>query len=55
MEPWPKRHASTPNYVSIVDVSHEEPKFVYQMTKETQLIDQDTTITIDSNIDEIVT
>jgi hypothetical protein len=38
-----------------MDVSHDEPKFVDQMTKETQLIDQDTTTTIDSNIDEIVT
>jgi hypothetical protein len=41
VEPWPKRsHASTPNDVSIVDVSHEELKFVNQMNKETQLIDQ---------------
>jgi hypothetical protein len=38
-----------------VDVSHEEPKFVDQMTKETYLIYQDTTTIVDSNIDEIVT
>jgi hypothetical protein len=42
-----------------VDVSHEEPIFVDQMTKETQLIDQNTTTIVDSNIDgnidEIIT
>jgi hypothetical protein len=38
-----------------VDVSHEEPKVVYQMTKETQLINQYTTTIVDSNIDKIVT
>ncbi len=38
-----------------MDVSHEEPKFVYQMTKETQSINQYTITIVDSNIDEIVT
>jgi len=41
--------------MSIVDVSQEEPKFAYQMAKETQLIDQNTIITIGSNIGEIIT
>jgi hypothetical protein len=50
VEPSPKRqHASTSNDVSIVDVSHEKPKFANQMTKETQLTNQNTTTIIGNN------
>jgi hypothetical protein len=56
VEPLPKRrHVNRSDDVSIVDVSQEEPKFAYQMTKETHLIDQDTIITIGSNICETIT
>ncbi len=56
VEPSPKRrHVNRSDDVSIVDVSQEEPKYAYQMTKETHLIDQDTIITIGSNIGETIT
>ncbi len=56
VEPSPKRqHTSTSNDVSIVDVSQEKPKFADQMTKETQLTNQNITTIIGSNIGEIVT
>ncbi len=56
VEPLPKRrHVNTSNDVSIVDVSQEEPKFAYQMTKETHLNTQNTIITIGNNIGETIT
>ncbi len=56
VEPSPKRqHASTSDDVSIVDVSQEKPKFTNQMTKETQLNNQNTITIINNNISEIVT